>query len=373
MWELTQKCQLHCRYCYASSTSTSPLKELSIDEIENLLFPQFEEIGVNALCLTGGEPLMRYNDLLRVLEICNSKRFPAVNIATNGVLLTEEKLDAILKATRKIGDLIIALPLDTLNPGLYNEIRPGPVNAFERVMRAYEICKKKKVWVSLEAVITQKNYDEYKKLSNFAKGYKYGFSEHYTIFREGRAQDKDSQDLFLTEKQLREFDQYQLESVGCPAVYWDVMPFIADPERWQKVKKLAQQMFFSEGCPSIREYFNIDAAGTVMPCSFLRTSLGNIRETTISKMFNTHELAISIKERRAKGKCSCCKYAQTCGGCRARAFTETGDPMGEVPSCQATSEGHPLEALFTKNVLASVQRMKLLLGLRGFFRRLKGN
>ncbi|MFX0094232.1 MAG: radical SAM protein [Candidatus Hodarchaeota archaeon] len=371
MWDLTRKCQLRCKYCYSSSAAKSPLQELTMEEIENLVFPQFDEVEVNSLCLTGGEPLMRYDELLKIIEICNTKRYHSIIIATNGILLTEERLSEIIRASKNIGDLVIALPLDSLDEALYNEIRPGSVNAFEKVMQAYEICKKRKVWVSLEAVITQKNFHEYKKLSEFAKQYKYAFTEHYPVYRAGRAQEEDSQDLFLTETQLREFDQHQLESVGCPAIFWDIMPFIADPKQWQRVKADALRVFFSEGCPSMREYFNLDADGTVMPCSFLRVPLGNIRETSIRDIFTTHELATAIRERQVKGKCSCCKYAQICGGCRARAFTETGDPLGEVPSCQATLEGHPLETIFTKNLVASVRRMKLLLGARGFWRRIR--
>ncbi|MFX1255503.1 MAG: radical SAM protein [Promethearchaeota archaeon] len=371
MWDITHKCQLRCKYCYSSSTAKSPLQELTMEEIEDLVFPQFDEIGVNSLCLTGGEPLMRYDDVLRIMEICSEKRYHSVILATNGILLTDENLHEIIEASKNIGDLVIALPLDTLDEELYNKIRPGPVNAFEKVMQAYEVCKKRKVWVSLEAVITQNNFQEYKKLSEFAKQYKYAFTEHYTVFRAGRAEDESSQDLFLTEPQLIDFDEHQLKSVGVPAIYWDIMPFIANPQQWQRVKADAQRMFFSEGCPSMREYFQLDADGTVMPCSFLRIPLGNIRETSLKEIFTANKLAVDIRERQVKGKCARCKYAQICGGCRARAFTETGDPLGEVPSCQATAEGHPLEDVFTKNLLASVRRMKLLLGARGVWRRIQ--
>ncbi|MFX0091402.1 MAG: radical SAM protein [Candidatus Hodarchaeota archaeon] len=371
IWDLTQKCQLRCKYCYSSSTATSSIQELTTDEITDLVFPQFDEIGVDAICLSGGEPLIRYDDLLQIIRICNSKRYKLIVIATNGILLTEEKLDAIIKASPKIGDLVFALPLDTLDSDLYNEIRPGPVNTFEKVMQAYELCKKRKIWVSLEAVITQKNFHRYKELTDFAKQYKYAFTEHYPVYPAGRAREEGNQDLFLTETQLREFDQHQLESVGCPAIYWDIMPFIANPNQWQRVKVDAQRMYFSEGCPSIQDYFNLDADGSVMPCSFLRIPLGNIRETPLRKIFANHELAIAIRERKVKGKCTTCKYSRICGGCRARAFMETGDPLGEIPSCQATPEGHPLEAIFTKNLVASVRRMKLLLGARGVWRRLR--
>ena len=37
------------------------------------------------------------------------------------------------------------------------------------------------------------------------------------------------------------------------------------------------------------------------------------------------------------GKCGLCEYAKVCMGCRARAFSETGDYMAEEPNCDFVS------------------------------------
>jgi radical SAM protein with 4Fe4S-binding SPASM domain len=34
-----------------------------------------------------------------------------------------------------------------------------------------------------------------------------------------------------------------------------------------------------------------------------------------------------------EGKCGACGYRQICGGCRARAYAETGNYMAEEPFC----------------------------------------
>jgi len=38
-------------------------------------------------------------------------------------------------------------------------------------------------------------------------------------------------------------------------------------------------------------------------------------------------------ESNLEGKCGACEYRKVCGGCRARAFSETGNIMGEEPYC----------------------------------------
>jgi len=58
-----------------------------------------------------------------------------------------------------------------------------------------------------------------------------------------------------------------------------------------------------------------------------------------------------IAESRGGGKGSTCKYKNTCGGCRAREFTETGYVLGGVESCEGGPGGHPLESLMGKNFL----------------------
>ncbi|RLF35296.1 MAG: radical SAM/SPASM domain-containing protein, partial [Thermoplasmata archaeon] len=40
---------------------------------------------------------------------------------------------------------------------------------------------------------------------------------------------------------------------------------------------------------------------------------------------------------RLKGSCSSCPNREVCGGCRAKAYSELGDLMGEDPSCPYAS------------------------------------
>ncbi|MCH7706861.1 MAG: radical SAM domain protein, coenzyme PQQ synthesis protein E, partial [Myxococcales bacterium] len=40
-----------------------------------------------------------------------------------------------------------------------------------------------------------------------------------------------------------------------------------------------------------------------------------------------------LREGEVGGRCGRCEYRQVCGGCRARAYAETGDLMGPDDSC----------------------------------------
>jgi MoaA/NifB/PqqE/SkfB family radical SAM enzyme len=43
-------------------------------------------------------------------------------------------------------------------------------------------------------------------------------------------------------------------------------------------------------CPSIRHSFGIDASGNVMPCNAMFYSVGNIRDESLSVIWNSRQL-----------------------------------------------------------------------------------
>lgn len=72
---LTNRCNLKCEYCYASSGDENKiLSELSLDTYK-LLFEQLDKMNVHRISLTGGEPLLR-KDFLRFLMKLKSINLP---------------------------------------------------------------------------------------------------------------------------------------------------------------------------------------------------------------------------------------------------------------------------------------------------------
>jgi Fe-coproporphyrin III synthase len=95
------------------------------------------------------------------------------------------------------------------------------------------------------------------------------------------------------------------------------------------------------GCSAGSRVANIDAEGNVFPCQFARSpefNLGNIREKPFSEIWSdaTHPILAQFREKNALigGKCKTCNYLDLCGGgCRVRAFHESGNLRGEDPFC----------------------------------------
>lgn len=363
LWDFTNKCNLRCVYCYNDDTSQQilPLEEiehgvtppsqqpdLTVAQIRDRVIPQFEEMRVRTLCLSGGEPLVRWKDILEIAPDLCSIGLEEIMLATNGTLLTREKVREYKRAFKKVPMHFIALPLDSLDPAIVARLRPPMKDVLARTKKAIRLALEEGLIVTVETVVTQDNFNEIDDIIAFSKDKKSAcFAEIYPMFSEGRA--KERNDLLLTDEQFREFDRVRLEKYGT-CVTWDSMPFIPEYEYWEKIKDKARLAEITEGCIAGREYLQLDHAGNVYPCSFLRIHCGNLLTQDLKDIWETNEMLLRFRNRDVGGKCGSCKHKKTCGGCRARAYTETGDPFGGVESCEGGPEGHPMQDSFTETL-----------------------
>ena len=58
VWNCTQRCNLKCAHCYASSTDRAAGKELSTAQARTMI-DDLAAMGVPVLLFSGGEPLLR--------------------------------------------------------------------------------------------------------------------------------------------------------------------------------------------------------------------------------------------------------------------------------------------------------------------------
>jgi 7,8-dihydro-6-hydroxymethylpterin dimethyltransferase len=87
--EITQRCNLHCRYCFASSKYSDD-SDPDISKIE-FWFKRVRETAPSCnIQLSGGEPTLR-DDLPQVIEIGRQAGFGFIQLNTNGLRLAHEK------------------------------------------------------------------------------------------------------------------------------------------------------------------------------------------------------------------------------------------------------------------------------------------
>ncbi|MBD3321531.1 MAG: radical SAM protein [Chitinivibrionales bacterium] len=99
--EVTHRCNARCEYCFIDHAGVHP--ELSTEELL-FVIDKLAGSGILSLLITGGEPFMRA-DILRIIEHAISKDFFSVSLFTNGLLLTEEHLDFIIRHKKYIAKI----------------------------------------------------------------------------------------------------------------------------------------------------------------------------------------------------------------------------------------------------------------------------
>jgi radical SAM protein with 4Fe4S-binding SPASM domain len=108
LWEITRACNLRCRHCLSSSGAAAPDE---LDGSEALaLCDALGDLGVPAVALLGGEPLVRA-DWAAIASRLVERRV-AVGLVTNGLLFDR----AVAERARDIGVGQIVVSLDGLEP-----------------------------------------------------------------------------------------------------------------------------------------------------------------------------------------------------------------------------------------------------------------
>ena len=88
------------------------------------------------------------------------------------------------------------------------------------------------------------------------------------------------------------------------------------------------------GCLAGRSVCFISHDGLVYPCGYLPVEAGNVRERGLMEIWEESEVFAALKDPERLGPpCGLCAYRVACGGCRARAFAETGDYLEGDRSC----------------------------------------
>jgi radical SAM protein with 4Fe4S-binding SPASM domain len=78
----------------------------------------------------------------------------------------------------------------------------------------------------------------------------------------------------------------------------------------------------------------ISHRGEVFPCGYLPIKAGDVRYDHFKTIWETSPVFAELRNPDLlTGKCGVCEYRIICGGCRARAFGQTGSYLNEEPFC----------------------------------------
>jgi MoaA/NifB/PqqE/SkfB family radical SAM enzyme len=144
---ITKRCLLRCKHCYEGG-NLGKEEILSLDELKVIL-AKLQSFSIPHFQLGGGEPMMRYDDLISLLEFAD-KNMSDFWITSCGYGISYERALALKKA----GLIGVAISLDHYDADKHNEFRKHP-KAYEWAKEAIENANKAGLVTSLNVCVTK--------------------------------------------------------------------------------------------------------------------------------------------------------------------------------------------------------------------------
>lgn len=249
----TSACNLHCTGCWAAEYGNR--LNLSFDEIDSII-TQGKKLGVYMYIYTGGEPLMRKQDLI---ALCNKHSDCEFLAFTNATLIDEEFADEMLR----VKNFIPAISVEGSEEDTDSRRGKG---SYQRVVRAMEILRRKKLPFGVSCCYTSQNLDSISSEEFIDQlvswGAKFAWFFHYMPVG------NDAVTQLLPSPQQREQMYHRIRQYRSTKPIFTI-DFQNDGE-------------YVGGCiAGGRNYLHINPNGDIEPCVFIHYSDSNIREKTL--------------------------------------------------------------------------------------------
>ena len=255
----TSACNLHCTGCWAAEYGNR--LNLTYEEMDDIV-NQANAMGTYMFLFTGGEPLVRKKDIIRLCEEHNDCVFSAF---TNGTLIDEEFAGEMLR----VKNFVPAISVEGFEEATDDRRGKG---TYAAVVRAMEILKRHKLPFGISCCYTSRNVDVIGSEEYFDQMVDWGakFAWFFTYMPVG----KNAVPELMVSADQRAFMYRRIREFRHTKPIF-TMDFWNDGE-------------FVGGCiAGARSYLHINAAGDIEPCAFIHYADSNIREKTLLEAYKS--------------------------------------------------------------------------------------
>ena len=249
----TSACNLHCKGCWAAEYGNK--LNLTYDEIDSII-RQGKEMGTYFYIYTGGEPLVRKKDLIKLCEVHSDAIFMCF---TNGTLIDEQFAADMMR----VKNFVPVISVEGYEESMDSRRGDG---TYQRAVKAMNLLKSHRLpfgnsicytSVNIKDVSTEAYVDQ---LVDWGSYFVWYF--HYMPVG------KDAVPELLPSPEQREHMYHQIRTLrGKKPIF--MLDFQNDGE-------------YVGGCiAGGRRYLHINAGGDVDPCVFIHYSNANIREVSL--------------------------------------------------------------------------------------------
>jgi radical SAM protein with 4Fe4S-binding SPASM domain len=306
--EITNRCNLNCIHCSVRANERLE-NELTTTEWKNLL-TTLAEMGVEAVGLSGGEPLLRED----VFDLANHalNHGLLVGLVTNGLLLNRGMVEKIKKM-----NLDVQISLDGSRPLYHDKIR-NQEGSFEKLLEKVRLLREEDIKFTVAAVATAHNYRDLPNLLRLSEEIGARSFRVQPFFPVGRGSIH-REELDLDHSMTKYISSYLLEAKEASEIevggFYFQFTLESDPPA-------ITQPCEDGACSAGYNFAGVTHDGYAYPCSHIwQLAEDNIRDEPFpwiwenSRIFNFFR---SLQRADTSTTCQNCVYFSKCkGGCKA--------------------------------------------------------
>ena len=298
---LTYRCNAKCVMCGIGDLKQ--WEELSLDEYKHIFSDKIWKDNIRSVNITGGEPFMR-SDIYELTELLleNTNNLEALIINTNGIM-TNKIVEYVKRTTqlcrrKRNVKFKVYISIDGINEK-HDKIRKVN-NCFKKVNQTLQELKQLKENVNfgivLNCTVTSENYCNVYELFDYA--HKNGFEINYTYAMISPVYFQNENKLGDMKRAENEYFKSFLkklireeEGARMSAYYRNLIYMLEGKER-------------RVGCIFQDKGIFIHPNGEVFRCWVYDKGIGNIKECSLSSIWNNQHEKCSVEE--IKERCKSC-------------------------------------------------------------------
>ena len=255
----TSACNKKCIGCWAAEYGDK--MSLTYEQLDDVIC-QGKQHGTFVYIYSGGEPLIRRKDLIR---LCDKHQDCAFLAFTNGTLIDDEFADEMLR----VGNFVPAISVEGFEEATDSRRGKG---TYQEVMKTMERLRDRKLLFGTSSCYTSKNTEDIGSEEYFdamiEKGAKFTWLFTYMPIGTDAVPD------LLARPEQREYMYHQVR-------------------KFRKEKPIFTMDFWNDGqyvngcIAGGRNYLHINANGDIEPCAFIHYSDSNIKEKTLLEAYRS--------------------------------------------------------------------------------------
>jgi SynChlorMet cassette radical SAM/SPASM protein ScmF len=336
---MSEDCNLACRHCWQSARPTGqrPPARVPVDVYLRIV-DEAIPLGLGYVKISGGEPLLRTADVLRLVEHTHARGVPT-RIETNGTLIDDE-----VAATFRACGVCVSVSLDGGTAAVHEGLRVIP-GCFDATMAALQRLRRLGVPTEIVLSLHRGNLADFPNVVAIARRFGCGLKIN-PVLASGRGSVMERRGSLLTIEELWSFTQ-QLErdyATAVPRVYSSAAP------AFHSLRSICTGRVAGGHC-GFQYLLGVLADGRVSFCGMGYRARDYVfmeaGRDDLDRVWNDHPL---LRELRTllpaclEGVCGNCVMKGTCqGGCRAEAFELYGRITAPSPACRP-DEGRAFHA-----------------------------